>query len=153
MSNAADNNGNQPLTQQTRDSMAQNDHDEIVRQSVMLQTIMTAQTRLEQQIKDLIQGQATALAAWEAQNRTFHDAQDTRLRKLEDIGTQWLPRAIEYETWRDKIGARLEVLEDGKIAFFGGWKAVIFIVGGFMGIISFIFMISQILCAFSCHLR
>src|SRR5438876_7345928 len=91
MTNIIDNNGDQPLTQTTRDTMAQNDHDKLVEYGVMLQNIMAGQIRLENQIKDLIQGQATALASWEVSSKLIHDTQDIRLRKLEDLATQYVP--------------------------------------------------------------
>ncbi len=151
MPSSIDNDGNQPFTQTTRDVMAASDHDQLVRHSVMLQTILEGQARLENQIKDLITGQAQALATWEATSKAVHDTQDSRIRKLEDIGTLWVPKGIAYETEKLELLKRIEALENNNNKFAGGWKIVVIITGTIMGILSFIYMISQIICNISCH--
>lgn len=129
-----DNDGNKSFTQTTRDVMAASDHDQLVRHSVMLQAIVDGQARLEQQIKDLITGQAQALATWEATSKAVHDTQDNRIRKLEDIGTLWVPKGIAYERERSEILKRIEGLENSKSLFVGGWKIFLFIGGILAGI-------------------
>ena len=144
MPSSTDNNGDKPITQITRDQMAQTDHDQLVRLSVMLQTIMDGQARLEQQIKDLVTGQATTIAAWEAQSKAVHEAQDIRIRKLEDIGTLWVPKGIAYEKEREETLKRIEALEDRNNQFLGGWKTFVFIGGVLAGLSGLIISIINI---------
>lgn len=144
MTNSTDNNGNQPLTQISRDTMAQNDHDKLVEYGVMLQNIMAGQLRLEQQIKDLIQGQATALASWEASSKAIHDTQDLRIRKLEDLGTQYVPIANENVTKIQDLDKRMKSLEDNRSFLSGGWKTFLFIGGILAGLTGLIISIINI---------
>jgi len=138
MPSSTNNNGGQPLTQVSRDTMAQNDHDKLVEYGVLLQNIMAGQIRLETQIKDLIQGQATALAAWEASSKAVHDAQDSRLRKLEDLATQYVPMVNELTARTKNLEDAAEGLKNTRSAFVGGWRTALFIgaiISGIAGLI------------------
>lgn len=143
--NATDNNGNQPVTQITRDQMAQNDHDKLVEYGVMLQNIMSAQLRLETQIKDLITGQAQALAAWEASSGATHDAQDKRIRAIEDLATVWVPKAQSFDIDIIQLKKDIQAFKDNDNKFLGGWKTLVFIGGIVAGIAGFIISIVDII--------
>ena len=145
-----DTRGNQPLTQQTRDTMAQTDHDKLVEYGVMLQNIMLGQTRLEQQIKDLIQGQATSLATWEATSKAVHDSLDLRVRKLEDLSMQYLPIVNAFELRIKTIETNVQSLSDNKNQVVAGWKVTIWLIGSMAGFASTIWIILQLL--FHLHL-
>lgn len=136
-----DTNGSKPLTQQTRDTMAQTDHDKLVEYGVMLQTIMAGQLRLEQQIKDLVSGQSTALASWEATSKAIHETQDARIRKLEDLSNKYIP---EYISKIDSMERDIDLIKEGKSEVLGGWKATVMIFGAMAGFASFIWIISQL---------
>jgi len=138
MGNATDNNGDQPFTQVSRDTMAQNDHDKLVEYGVMLQNIMAGQLRLETQIKDLIQGQATALASWEASSKAVHDTQDLRIRKMEDLATQYIPIGNESVNRLNDHETRIKSLEGNRSFLSGGWRTLLFvgsIIAGLTGLV------------------
>lgn len=145
MSNPTDNNGNQPFTQVTRDTMAQADHDKLVEYGVLLKTIVEGQTRLEQQIKDLITGQAQALASWEAQSKAVHEAQDTRIRKVEDLAVIYVPKMQVFESDIEKLKEDIQYFKDNNNKFLGGWKTFIFIGGVLAGTAGLIISIINIL--------
>lgn len=147
-------NGSQPVTQVTRDQIAQADHDKLIELSVVLKTILDGQTRLEQQIKDLIQGQSTALATWEAKSSAAHESHDTRIRKLEDYATQYIPlqqaARIEYEDFKKRV-VNLEI---NQTEMTSGWKAILFFCGTIGGVVSFLWLIVQLVthtCIVSCR--
>ncbi len=144
MVNSTDNNGSQPFTQVSRDTMAQNDHDKLVEYGVMLQNIMSGQLRLETQIKDLIQGQATALASWEASSKAVHDAHDLRIRRIEDLATQYIPIANECVTKIQELERRSTSLETDRSFLKGGWKTFLFVGGVLAGISGLIISIINI---------
>lgn len=120
-------NGDKPVTQITRDQMAQSDHDKLVEYGVMLQNILSSQTRLEQQIKDLINGQATALASWEATSKAIDDALDSRIRKIEDLAVQYVPLAQQFEIRIKTLESGVQEFRDKKNEFLGGWKTIVFV--------------------------
>jgi hypothetical protein len=136
--------GNQPLTQQTRDNMAQTDHDKLVEYGVMLSNIMAGQIRLEAQIKDLIQGQASSLASWEATSKTVHDAHDSRIRKIEDFTVQYIPTITELLPRTKALEITIQGLIDSKTEVIAGWRAIVMIFGAMAGFASFIWIVSQL---------
>lgn len=155
--NTSENDGNQPFSQMTRDVLATNDHDEIVRHSVMLKTIIDAQIRLETQIKDLIAGQVAALTSWEASSKVIHDAQDIRIRKLEDLSVQYVPLGNELDEKMKKVIVDIQSLRENKSEIIGGWKAFLFIIGGVGGLIGGVYTVINIaifflhICSTGCH--
>lgn len=138
-------NGNKPVNQFTRDTMAQNDHDKLVEYGVLLKTIVEGQSRLEQQIKDLINGQASALSSWEITSKAIHDTQDMRLRKLEDLATVYAPKADDIEKRVILLEAGMLTIRDKKNEFLGGWKTVAFIASLIAGALGIIFALANVL--------
>ncbi len=153
MTNPTNNNGDQPVTQVTRDQMAQTDHDQLVRVTVMLQTLLDSQGRVEQQIKDLNNNQQASFTAWDAKSEAAHIAFDLRLRKMEDLATVYVPKAQAFELSINQLQTAVQKFKDDSNRFLGGWKAVVLLIGGVGGIISFLFMITQISCALTCHVK
>lgn len=143
-----DNPGTLPITQVTRDQIAQGDHDKLVEYGVMLQNIMSAQLRLEQQIKELIQGQAAALTAWETSSKIVHDAQDSRIRKMEDLAVQYVPMANDFMIRIKTLEQSFQVLNDSKQEIIGGWRFAVWIAGSMAGFASTIWIIAQLIFNF-----
>ncbi len=137
-------NGNKPVNQFTRDTMAQADHDKLIEYGVILKTIVEGQTRLEVQIKDLLTGQAQALASWEATSKAIHDAQDSRIRKMEDLASEWIPRSTGFIQDVEKLKKDVQILKDNDNKFLGGWKTLVFIGGVVAGLAGLIISIIDI---------
>ena len=125
----AEENGTVPPTQISRDVMAQSDHDAVVRLEVMLQTVLSGQTRLEQQIKELIQRQVAALATFEVQAKIRYDALDVRIRKIEDLAVQYVPMAQDFETRINKNEDSIASFASNRTEIVGGWKTLAWIAG------------------------
>lgn len=145
MPHATDNNGGQPVTQQTRDTMAQNDHDQLVRLTVMMQTIMDGQARMEQQIKDVITTQAAALASWETQSKIDSQAQDIRIRAIEDLASRYVPMVDTITGDITKLKIDVQLFKDNDNKFLGGWKILVFIGGILAGVIGLIISLIDII--------
>ena len=124
---------------------AQTDHDKLVEYGVMLQTIMSGLTRLEQQIKDLIQGQAASLASWEASSKAIHDDQEKRIRKIEDLAIQYVPIGDDLVKRMGRVEGDIQQLKDNKIEIIGGWKTVMLICGSIAGFLSFLYLLFNLI--------
>lgn len=133
--------GTLPVSQQTRDQMAQTDHDKLVEYGVMLSTIMSSLARLEQTIKEVVAGQASALASWEATSKTVHEEQDKRIRKLEDLLLTYIPLGDDLQKRMHMAEHELQILKDNKSELFGGWRVIVWISSSIMGVASFLYII------------
>ena len=137
-------NGDKPVNQFTRDTMAQADHDKLVEYGILLKTIVEGQVRLEAQIKELITGQAQALASWEAKSNAIHDAQEIRLRKLEEATIEWIPKGTVGLQKIEKLETDIQTFKDNDNKFLGGWKTLVFIAGIIAGLSGLIISIVDI---------
>lgn len=134
----------QTITEESRSGLSQVDHDQITRLTVLVETVLTKITGVETQLKDAMTTQTQALTALDLKTTTNHNNLEMRLRKMEDLATQYVPLAATYSTNINSLQKDVEILKTNRSEVIASWKIVVWIIGSMAGFASFIWIIAQL---------